>query len=92
MRSTSLAIGSWFALGALIVFLPWPAVGQQPAEKEIPPLEFSTSKPLLADGNQSLWYGNRYGRLGRDPELRYTPQGVAVCNFSVATNEKRRDK
>jgi single-strand DNA-binding protein len=32
------------------------------------------------------------GNLGRDPELRYTPQGTAVCNFSVATNEKRRDK
>lgn len=32
------------------------------------------------------------GNLGRDPELRYTPQGIAVCNFSIATNEKRRDK
>ena len=32
------------------------------------------------------------GNLGRDPELRYTPQGNAVCSFSMATNEKRRDK
>ena len=32
------------------------------------------------------------GNLGRDPELRYTPQGTAVCDFSVATNEKKRDK
>jgi single-strand DNA-binding protein len=32
------------------------------------------------------------GNLGRDPELRYTPQGTAVCNFSVATSEKKRDK
>jgi len=32
------------------------------------------------------------GHLGRDPELRYTPQGSAVCNFSVATSDKRRDK
>ena len=32
------------------------------------------------------------GNLGRDPELRYTPQGIAVCNFSMATNEKKRDK
>jgi single-strand DNA-binding protein len=31
------------------------------------------------------------GFLGRDPELRYTPQGTAVCNFSVATTEKRRN-
>src|ERR1035437_5301563 len=26
------------------------------------------------------------GNLTRDPELRYTPQGTAVCSFSVATN------
>jgi single-strand DNA-binding protein len=26
------------------------------------------------------------GRLTRDPELRYTPSGIAVCNFSIATN------
>jgi single-strand DNA-binding protein len=32
------------------------------------------------------------GNLGKDPELRYTPQGTAVCSFSVATNEKRKDK
>jgi len=32
------------------------------------------------------------GNLGRDPELRYTPQGTAVCDFSMATNEKKRDK
>ncbi len=32
------------------------------------------------------------GNLGRDPELRYTPQGAAVCSFTMATNEKRRDK
>jgi single-strand DNA-binding protein len=32
------------------------------------------------------------GNLGRDPELRYTPQGTPVCNFSMATNERRKDK
>jgi len=26
------------------------------------------------------------GNLTRDPELRYTPTGTAVCSFSVATN------
>ncbi len=26
------------------------------------------------------------GNLTRDPELRYTPSGTAVCSFSVATN------
>ncbi len=32
------------------------------------------------------------GHLGRDPELRYTPQGDAVCNLNVATTERKRDK
>src|SRR5262245_16928797 len=32
------------------------------------------------------------GNLGKDPELRYTPQGIAVCDFSMATNERKRDK
>jgi single-strand DNA-binding protein len=27
------------------------------------------------------------GRLGKDPELRYTQQGLAVANFTLATNE-----
>ncbi len=29
------------------------------------------------------------GYLGRDPEIRYTPAGDAVCSFSVATTEKK---
>ncbi|MCW5960420.1 MAG: single-stranded DNA-binding protein [Pyrinomonadaceae bacterium] len=32
------------------------------------------------------------GNLGKDPELRYTPQGDAVCDFSVAVNDRKRDK
>ncbi len=32
------------------------------------------------------------GRLGRDPEIRYTPSGVAVANFSIATSEEWTDK
>jgi single-strand DNA-binding protein len=32
------------------------------------------------------------GYLGRDPELRYTPSGTAVCDFSVATTERRRGR
>lgn len=28
------------------------------------------------------------GNVGRDPELRYTPQGFAVCDFSVAVNRR----
>lgn len=32
------------------------------------------------------------GNLGRDPELRYTPQGTPVCSFTLATNERRKDR
>ncbi|MGI6393303.1 MAG: single-stranded DNA-binding protein [bacterium] len=30
------------------------------------------------------------GRLGRDPEKKYTNSGIAVCNFSMATSESVR--
>ncbi len=32
------------------------------------------------------------GRLGRDPETRYTSSGQAVCNFTMATDESYRDR
>ena len=32
------------------------------------------------------------GRLGQDPELRYTQDGMPVCKFSVATDESYIDK
>ncbi len=32
------------------------------------------------------------GNLGKDPEVRFTPSGQAVCNFSIATNESWTDK
>jgi single-strand DNA-binding protein len=32
------------------------------------------------------------GRLGRDPETRYTSSGQAVCNFNMATDESFKDR
>lgn len=32
------------------------------------------------------------GNLGQDPELRYTPNQVAVCTLNVATTDVRTDK
>ena len=32
------------------------------------------------------------GRLGVDPEVKYTDNGSVVCNFSLATSEKWTDK
>ena len=31
------------------------------------------------------------GRIGRDPELRFSTSGMAVANFSVATTRKKND-
>ncbi len=42
----------------------------------------------MAAVNKAIILGN----LGRDPEVRYTPDGKAVTNFSVATTEKWRSK
>ncbi|HOJ51968.1 MAG TPA: single-stranded DNA-binding protein [Syntrophales bacterium] len=32
------------------------------------------------------------GRLGADPEVRYTQDGLMVVNFNLATDEVRKDK
>jgi single-strand DNA-binding protein len=32
------------------------------------------------------------GTLGRDPEVKYTPSGTAVAKFSMATNDRYKDK
>ena len=49
-----------------------------------------------AKGQERLMNGmNRIGMLGnltRDPELRYTPNGHAVCRFSVAVNTRRGEQ
>jgi len=42
----------------------------------------------MASVNRVILIGN----LGKDPELRYTPSGQPVATFSLATNEKYKDK
>lgn len=42
----------------------------------------------MASVNHCVFIGN----LGRDPELKYLPNGDAVCNISIATSEKWKDK
>jgi single-strand DNA-binding protein len=32
------------------------------------------------------------GNLGKDPEVKYTPNGTAIAKFSLATNERYKDK
>ncbi len=42
----------------------------------------------MASVNKAILIGN----LGRDPEMRYTPNGQAVTKFSIATTERFKDK
>ena len=42
----------------------------------------------MASVNKVILMGN----LGRDPEVRYMPNGEAVANFSIATTENWKDK
>jgi len=32
------------------------------------------------------------GNLGKDPEMRYSAQQLAICSFSLATGERRKDQ
>lgn len=41
-------------------------------------------------GSVNKWIG--IGNLGHDPEVKYTPQGKAVCELSLACNEVWKDK
>jgi len=42
----------------------------------------------MASVNKVILIGN----CGRDPEVRYTPSGTAICSVSVATSSRRKDK
>lgn len=42
----------------------------------------------MASVNKVILVGN----LGRDPEVRYSPDGVAICNVSIATSSQWKDK
>jgi single-strand DNA-binding protein len=42
----------------------------------------------MASVNKVILVGN----LGRDPEVRYSPDGAAICNMSIATTSQWKDK
>jgi len=42
----------------------------------------------MASVNKVILVGN----LGRDPEVRYSPEGAAICNVSIATTSQWKDK
>lgn len=42
----------------------------------------------MASVNKVILVGN----LGRDPEVRYSPEGAAICNMAIATTSTWKDK
>lgn len=42
----------------------------------------------MASVNKVILVGN----LGRDPEVRYSPEGAAICNVSIATTSQWKDR
>jgi single-strand DNA-binding protein len=42
----------------------------------------------MASVNKVILIGN----CGRDPEVRYAPSGAAICNVSIATSSRRKDR
>lgn len=42
----------------------------------------------MASVNKAIIVGN----IGRDPEIRYSPDGAAICNVSIATTSQWKDK
>ena len=63
------------------------------------PAAFERAPPRLTPPG-AAWYGPRtvvnkvilIGNLGKDPEVRFTPNGKALAKFSVATSEKWTDQ
>src|SRR4030095_3136542 len=50
------------------------------AREGVPPMAKSVNKVILV------------GNLGKDPEVKYTPQGTPVAKITLATNERYKDK
>jgi single-strand DNA-binding protein len=68
------------------------------AERAIGALRHNAATPAIcrvSGGSSTMASVNKViliGNLGRDPEVRYTPSGSAVCNISVATTRNWKSK
>ena len=65
----------------------------QPVHTQTPEKSIPTQAPdknIPAQGGNTMYLGNLpiIGHLGRDPEMRFTPSGKPVTNFSVAVNRQ----
>jgi single-strand DNA-binding protein len=63
------------------VFAPRLFPRSSPHNEEHPKHAHATGNKVIHDGNQ-----------GRDPEVRYSPDGAAICNVSIATTSTWKDK
>jgi single-strand DNA-binding protein len=59
-----------------------------PASKQRTTRQLTGTEHAMASVNKVIIIGN----LGRDPEVRYTPSGAAVCNVSVATTRNWKSR
>src|SRR6202035_5418906 len=68
--------------------------GRHPRCREwrFPRRDFFCYRPQVEGERMSVNKVILVGRLGRDPETRYTGGGQAVANFSMATDESYKDK
>ena len=67
-----------------VAYLRW----RKPAGTKQAPANQSGRLNKMASVNKVILVGN----LGRDPEVRYMPNGDAVANYSIATTETWKDK
>src|SRR6266700_5949145 len=64
-------------------------------QSRLPNFTFHSPRAIFTDSGRVLMSVNKVilvGRLGRDPETRFTGGGQAVANFSVATDDTYKDK
>ena len=72
---------------SLVAAGQWDGIGLLTIRGEAAP-ETIRENRMAGSVNKVILIGN----LGRDPEVRYTPNGNAICNISVATTRNWKDK
>src|SRR5258707_1963779 len=83
-------------MGPVLLFFVFPDPADRPVPADRDDFTFCSSRVIVGILTGGVFMSvNKVilvGRLGRDPETRYTGGGQAVANFSVATDETYKDK
>ena len=72
----------------VVAHLPWQLPASQAADELFEDAVSNSNAAKQKENGMSYQKLVVVGNLGRDPEMRYTPGGQAVTNFSVATNRQ----